>query len=530
MLTVSVTKPRIILIDSRNKSELPESENLGLASIASFLRDNDISVTLSSLDVSKSSQDQLSNIKSQYNIFGFSAFHENVDFIFLTAKLIKEANPLAIICVGGRFATETADLILNACSDIDFVVLGDGEFPLLEVANKFPDLKSIYDLKNIYSRQIDQILLKEVSKVSFKNNHWPTAHDYARNTNGRPSAIARLYSKRGCTCNCTFCLLPSKAQKKLRKFSGRPMQDLFDEILELNKDAGFRAFMIHDCPFDDAGKLGIKRVEEFCDILLAHNEIFSFECIIDGKFINKKSESLIKKMRKAGISQIMYLIGAGNVHDEKILKNQNFIVQKEESIDLFVSNDIEVMFEFFNYNPLSTILSFEENYNFLYRQNAYVLDYFLFKAPVYFGSELHDICINAGLLKDSYSYKNVFDYKFQEPYFIEVDNFFINVIRKSSIIHEDYNFHNYVYLCNWLRVLFPESMQEIIEGLNSMKTKLKSILLNYFKVIMIDRNLSLAESTFLEFESELLTVYNNIKSLQMKQIRKPDIRKYLTRN
>ena len=322
MLEVLVNTPEILLIDSRNKSELPESENLGLASIASFLRANGIAATLSSMDVSKSAEEQLSKIEHQYDIFGFSAFHENLDFIFSAAKLIKERKPAAHICVGGRFATETADLILDACSAIDFVVLGDGEFPLLEVANLFPNLESISNLKNIYTRKDDQLLLKEVSKVSFKDNHWPTAHDYARNAYGRPSAIARLYSKRGCTCNCTFCLLPSKMQKKLKKFSGRPMQDLFDEILELNQEAGFRAFMIHDCPFDDAGKLGIQRVEEFCDILLAHDEIFSFECILDGKFIDKNSTTLVQKMRKCGIAQIMYLIGAGNLHDEKILKNQ----------------------------------------------------------------------------------------------------------------------------------------------------------------------------------------------------------------
>jgi len=530
MLEVLVKGPSVSLVDSRDKREFTESENLGLASIASFLRGKNISVDLCSFDTCKSVEEQIDKLESNYDIYGFSLFHENVEFVFSAAKRIKEKNPKAIVCAGSKFATEAADFILNECHDLDFIVLGDGEFPLLEVAQAYPDLHTITNLTNIRTRESIKVNHKDVSRVAFENGHWPTAHDFARNTYGRPSAIARLYSKRGCTCYCSFCLLPSKAQKKLKKFSGRPMHDLFHEVLKLNREFGFKAFMIHDCPFDDAGEMGIQRVEEFCDLLLSHDQPFSFECMIDGKFIDENSVPLIQKMRKAGFSQIMYLIGSGNEHDEYILKKQRNIRLKESAIDLFEANDVEVMLEFFSYTPFSTLQSFENNYHFLTRRKAYVLDYFIYKAPVYYGSDLYLMCREKKLLKPDYTYKDVFEYAFEEPYFFEVDNFFQNVIRKSQIIHEDFSFHNFVYLCNWLRALFPEGMKDIMTEVNSIKSKLHTTLLSYFNDVMVKKDLTSSRENFTDFESTLLNIYKESKLLQMKQLRQPDIRKYLMRN
>jgi hypothetical protein len=516
----------VLLIDARDINNLPETENLGLSSIASYLRKNSVKVTTVTTNSVNVPEDEIYSIGSNYDIFGIALFHNNTDFVYSLAKEIKKLKKNSLIVGGSRFATETADRILNDCADIDCIVLGDGEVPMLSIAEYFPDKTIIDTLPNVYTRssKID----KYPAKYSFSVEE-SIDHDYSINTQGRPSAVARIYSKRGCACNCNFCLLAAQSQKSLKKYRSRPVEDIFKEIKYLNTNHGFRSFMIHDCPFDDAGKAGIQKIQNFCDLFANYHMQLSFQCMINGKFFDDKSLPLIKKMRKTGFTHVMFLLGAGNLDDEQIIKNQSNIQQKKRAIDLFKQNDIDIMLEFFCFNPFSTVKSWQENIEFLNREKCYQLSYYINKVPIYSGTSLHLRCLEEDLLSGDYSYKNVFSYNFKEPCIQVINAQVMDELRRSQLIADDRAFQNVIYLFNWLRGIFPESTSSIADEISLIKNELFSTIASYFEELIETLFKGVDKERLNNFINQMAAIYVKTRSLPTKLLRKNDIRTYLLR-
>ncbi len=512
---------KIALTDIRNKRLIPESENLGLAALAHHLRNHGVQVSLTSVDSSRPIVEQLSAIDMDAQIYGFPLFHSTISCAEKLMRLIKKENRRAVICAGSRWATQSPEQIISRCPLLDMVVLGYGEGPMLEIAKAYPDMDRVNGIDNVFTRGHSATLSRrkrlEISA---------TARDLMFSSHGRANTTARLYAKKGCTRNCAFCLVNTKRQRAIKKFVGKDIDHLFSEIEALHREHGIKSFMLHDCPFDDAGVLGADRLNRFCDLAISFPENLSFECMIDGKFV---TQSLVKKMKQAGFDIVMFLLGSGNEEDMFAIKRQSGFERRKKVLSLFDKNDIETTLEFFMFNPLSTRASALASFQFLIERGAYRLGDFVRRAPVYEGTRLHQSASKLGLLKPEYSYRKPFAYSCIDPDLEQTTAFFNRTEDSSQIFYLDSGFQNTVYFYSYMRRLFPESTTGLWPELQQLKRKIHDTIRQYLRAFFEDRQSEEAQERFGVFEDEMEGLYNHGKSLQIKLLRQPDVRAYILR-
>ena len=114
---------RVALIDIIEASNDRDRENIGLGTIASYLRAHEIYVKLITITVgsplifSKIFEDEL------FDSVGLTMYSRTAKTVYAVAQLIKE-NASTSVFVGGRLASSASEIILQECKYLDFVVLG----------------------------------------------------------------------------------------------------------------------------------------------------------------------------------------------------------------------------------------------------------------------------------------------------------------------------------------------------------------------------------------------------------------------
>lgn len=137
---------------------------MGMFSIADYLNKNDIYTRILHLGIQK-------EIEKNFDIIGF--IKENnyriicVDIHWIKQtkqtieyiKLIKQNIPDSIIITGGITATYFANELLKYIPEIDFVIRGEGEYPLLKL------------LKSLNNRKLQSESLFDIPNLSFRHNN-----------------------------------------------------------------------------------------------------------------------------------------------------------------------------------------------------------------------------------------------------------------------------------------------------------------------------------------------------------------------
>ena len=129
-----------------------------------------------------------------------------------TARVCKRIDPSAAVVLGGLTASYFDGEIMKEFSFVDYIVRGDGEFPMLELSNRL--LKGASSaIPNLTFRTGKEIVRTPTSYVatsidhlSFARlellEHWKEYLKIMRKAMGLPFSIA---VGRGCPFNCPFC-------------------------------------------------------------------------------------------------------------------------------------------------------------------------------------------------------------------------------------------------------------------------------------------------------------------------------------
>jgi hypothetical protein len=509
----------ITLVDVRDTRRYSATENLGLASIAAHLRRDGVPTTLRVLDIATNPQ-SLTWWANEAAI-GFALFHDNVHAIREVSHRIKETHPEIRIFVGGRFATEIASEVLRDFPDVDAVVLGDGERVVADLANLVRDGRPLAGLEGLRTREA------MFSQPAFESAvEERPARDFAFSSS-RPAAVARLVGKRGCTGTCAFCMIGSSRERRKRKLRLRSPESLLDEALALRTQFGVRAFMIHDCPFNEPGPHGVARIERFCSLVCKLPETMAFECLLDGRYLCHARPDFARTMLDAGFSQVMMLLGSGNEADRIRLGKRGPLADVEASIALFEQQDIEVMLEFFMLHPWSTQTTLAQNFAFLQRRSAYRLAYYIRRAPLYRGTSLGQAGEAQGLLRDPNRYDLPFDYHFMDPAVQKIADA-LDRLENTQAVQLDTEFQDIVYLFNWLRVLFPQETTPLQPMFMKAKASAQAKLTELFEPLGQGAGAQ-AVPTPEAMDGALVPIYSETKALQMRLLRIPCVRQYLLR-
>ncbi len=290
---------------------------IGVCYVAALLKENHYDVEiLNFYALDKDSQEiREILIARKPDVIGFSILHANRWGGIEIARIAKQVNPNVKIVFGGIGATFLWKHFLSHFREIDYVVLGEGEYPFLNLV-KCIEAKAYKDIGNISGiafRDGDKIEKTATPEFIRDLDELPVPAKYF--------TYQHVSLTRGCPGNCTFCGSPQFWKRRVRFHSS----EYFVDQLELLRRKGVTFFYFSD----DTFTLQKDRVTDICKKILERNLGIRWTAI---SRVDCVSEDILYWMRRAGCIQISYGVESGS---EKMRKLLNKNIKAEQIINAF---------------------------------------------------------------------------------------------------------------------------------------------------------------------------------------------------
>jgi len=339
------------------------------------------------------------------DLIGFSSVTNQFPYMKLYAKWIKEEVDLPVVC-GGIHATLSPEEVI-ACDDINVVCIGEGEYPLLELANRLESGKEYDRIENFWVRKEGTVirnplrpLISNLDELPFPDREIFPYEKVLRRRGGQADFLAG----RGCPYSCTYCC--NYAIRKIHEGKGRyvRIRSISNVLEEIKRVTDKYGSLVKELSFDDdTFTLMHGWVKEFCE---AYGKEFDhpFSCNARVDTVNKE---VLAALKKAGCDIIKIGVESGNEWLRRnVLKrsmtNEQIIKACKTAHDLglkvHVFNMIGLPFE------TSSMIEETIELNRLIAPDRVQTSIFY----PYPKTELYEICKEEGFLTDKYK-KSYFD-------------------------------------------------------------------------------------------------------------------------
>jgi len=204
---------------------------------------------------------------------------------------------------------------------VDIICRGEGEYPLLEIANKIDRQEDITSTLSCWFKENGRIIKNDQRFLVEDLNHlpFPDRELYSSKYPHFRKSQKVFIASRGCPFNCTFCF--NHQYKKLYQGKGRfvryrSVENLIQEIKEVReRERELRTVYMQD----DNLILHKEWVEEFAD-RYAREINLPFICLLRADLVD---EPIIKKLSEANCRNVFFGIETGS---ERL---RNSLLQKE---------------------------------------------------------------------------------------------------------------------------------------------------------------------------------------------------------
>ena len=262
-----------------------------------------------------------------YSTIAFSLNYLNISETVISSCLLKRFNPECTIIWGGPSITQSFEafklfLEKGIC---DGLVIGEGEYPLLEIAKgvNLEDIKGImtFDQQQNYHYS---------SGIQFDLDSLPTP-DYTGLLLDTYYQIASTYRSRGCTNRCQFC-----AEWKLfgPRFRTRSIDKVVEDVESIVQKFKPRFMLFGESLIND----DLKYFEELCDKLIEKNLDIKFGT----HFRANITFRLAKKAKLAGFEDAWVGFEAFSDDDLKEMNKGTSVNQNMDTIESLTQSKISV--------------------------------------------------------------------------------------------------------------------------------------------------------------------------------------------
>lgn len=316
------------------------NENIGVMSIAGVLKAGGHDINLILID--EHPRNYLARIADyDPDLIGFSFMTGNRRWAYETAKKIKKSLNKPIIFGGVHPTLFPEDIDF---SYVDYVCIGEGEYPVLELMDALCEGRDTTTIRNLWTRHGSEIIKNDVRDLiqDFDSLPLPYREIYYQYKFIRDLPVKRFISGIGCPYQCTFCHNPLHI--KLYKGKGRfvrkkSVQRVIREIQAVQK-----AYVLRNVHFsDDTFVLDKQWLVEFLDVYRKEVNL-PFSCNIR---IDQVDETMIRDMARSGCYGVSFGIESGserirntilkkNLKQDDIIKNARLI--KKYGIKMIVTN------------------------------------------------------------------------------------------------------------------------------------------------------------------------------------------------
>ena len=280
------------------------------------------------LEINKLPIEALIPILESYEVVTFSLMGKRqLAYVIAIAKKLKKSTKVKTIILGGAFFNNKNGLdIINTWKEIiDYIIVGEGWSPMLDLLTSLTDGVKRYDIPGVV--YVDE----NGDGVYNRGNNWngdlPIPNYRTINKQGYILQQNKLYGfeddnivyhilvgDRRCPYRCSFCRI-SENTTAVKK----PI-DIADEMIELNNQCGAYRFSLVCNEMNPTEQY----FEEFLDRLLSYEKKLYWFCYLRP---NKLNDKTLMKARQAGCVLIRYGVETGS---QKILNHMNKVLYIDE--------------------------------------------------------------------------------------------------------------------------------------------------------------------------------------------------------
>lgn len=304
---------------------VPLNPVLSLAVLASSLKKKEHNIKV--LDFNLKEVDEqvfittLNEFRPEYVCFTFAT--PLFPIIQNLAKIAKNVNDKIVTVGGGPHASSLPEQVLKE-SDIDIVIIGEGDIVITEVIEK-----SAQNIKGVGFKKDGKIILNTKGNLIQDLDVLPfpdwSIFDLKRYKNSshlvsRKSPLGFLETSRGCVFDCCCCNKTVRG----RGFRAKSVKRVVEEIKYM-LNQGFKELQI----VDDGFTTDIKRAREICKWIIKENLKFPWN-LINGIRVDRATSELFFDLKKAGCYMVAFGIESGN---EDVLKDFGKRIRLEQVRD-----------------------------------------------------------------------------------------------------------------------------------------------------------------------------------------------------
>lgn len=242
--------------------------------------------------------------RSTANVFGLYCSSSLLESCLRVNEFLKNVHPEALRIVGGPHATCMPHELAQY---FDKVVVGEGEKAIIEI------LEGKWIGKLVHCPPIE-----DLDTIPFPARHLIPIQKYHRKVGGEHSV--GVITARGCPMSCCFC---SKVWGKTVRF--RSAENVLAEVKEVIDKYGIKGISFRD----DTFTLNKPRLLKI---------LYGLQCL-DVKWrcitrVDQVDEDVLKRMKEAGCTQIVYGIESGNQQILNNLRKGTTVEQNAKAIRL----------------------------------------------------------------------------------------------------------------------------------------------------------------------------------------------------
>lgn len=250
---------------------------IGVGYLASVLKERGYQVKIIDCQAMRIKPGQLKNIflEESPQLIGLtSTSHSRFNAVEII-NLAKSLLPQCRIVVGGPHFTATAEDALRVVKGIDFVVRGEGEDSLLELAQAIEEKKGFENIQGISWRQDgvirhnqDRPLIKDLDSLPMLNRDLFEEKFCFERLPHSEMPCKSVLASRGCPFGCAFCFLHERSYRR------RSTGNILEEVTYLLERYKIEAIRFFDLTFT----MKRETVVDFCQAILKRRLRFKWYC------------------------------------------------------------------------------------------------------------------------------------------------------------------------------------------------------------------------------------------------------------
>ncbi|MDP2863696.1 MAG: radical SAM protein [Desulfobacterales bacterium] len=307
-------------------SETP-SPPLGLAYIAAALEREGVEVKILDFVVFPYSRELLKSVLKKFEprIVGTTAVTMTFDNAINVIKEIKSIDPSIATVMGGPHVTFCAKETMSLFPELDFIVLGEGEETIAELAGALDEGRDVSGIDGIVFRGKSGIVDNGPRKkrIDVDSLPLPARHHLPL---GRYRALGMpvsMTTSRGCPFKCIFCVGRKMVGAKVRY---RNPQNVVDEM-EYLATLGFRQINVADDLFTSNENHCLK----VCDEIIKRGLKIKWTSFAR---VDTVSAKVLTRMREAGCHTVSFGVESGNRDILKRIKKGITLEQVTDAVKM----------------------------------------------------------------------------------------------------------------------------------------------------------------------------------------------------